>query len=68
MTSLPASRVVIVSNDAQLMRRALARDGAAVRTIVEQNNRRLYRIDGSERPAPARLMSHFGESGLIRLG
>jgi RNA polymerase sigma-70 factor, ECF subfamily len=26
------------------VRRALARDGTAVRTIVEQNNRRLYRI------------------------
>jgi len=38
------SRVAVVSDDAQLVRRALARDGAAVRTIIEQNNRRLYRI------------------------
>src|SRR5215472_8706047 len=44
MTTLPVSRVAVVSDDAQLVRRALARDGAAVRTIVEQNNRRLYRI------------------------
>ena len=44
MTTLPVSRVAVVSDDAQLVRRALARDGAAVRTIIEQNNRRLYRI------------------------
>jgi RNA polymerase sigma-70 factor (ECF subfamily) len=40
---MPASRAA-VSADAELVRRALARDGMAVRTIVEQNNRRLYRI------------------------
>src|SRR5215469_18742810 len=44
MTSRPVSRVAVVSDDAQLVRRALARDGAAVRTIIEQNNRRLYRV------------------------
>src|SRR5215475_12881648 len=44
MTSRPVSRVAVVSDDAQLVRRAHARDGTAVRTIVEQNNRRLYRI------------------------
>ena len=43
MTPMPASRAA-VSADAELVRRALARDGMAVRTIVEQNNRRLYRI------------------------
>lgn len=44
MTSVPASHVAVASNDAELVRRALARDRTAVRTIVEQNNRRLYRI------------------------
>src|SRR5215467_841963 len=43
MTPMPASRAA-VSADAELVRRALARDGMAVRTIVERNNRRLYRI------------------------
>jgi RNA polymerase sigma-70 factor, ECF subfamily len=43
MTPVPASRAV-VSSDAELVRRALARDASAVRTITEQNNRRLYRI------------------------
>ena len=32
------------SDDAELVRRALARDGAAFRTITERYNRRLYRI------------------------
>jgi RNA polymerase sigma-70 factor (ECF subfamily) len=32
------------SDDAELVRRALARDGAAFRTIMERYNRRLYRI------------------------
>src|SRR5262249_2383010 len=38
------SHGMVASTDAELVRRALARDSAAVRTIVEQNNRRLYRI------------------------
>jgi len=41
---MAASRVAVVPDDAELVRRALARDQAAVRTIIEQNNRRLYRI------------------------
>jgi RNA polymerase sigma-70 factor (ECF subfamily) len=32
------------SNDAELVRRALARDGEAFRTIMERHNRQLYRI------------------------
>jgi len=32
------------SDDAELVRRALARDGSAFRTIMERYNRRLYRI------------------------
>lgn len=32
------------SNDAELVRRALARDGEAFRTIMERHNRRLYHI------------------------
>jgi len=42
--SVPVSGIAAVSADVELVRRALARDGTAVRTIVEQNNRRLYRI------------------------
>ena len=34
----------IASDDAELVRRALARDGIAFRTIMERYNRRLYRI------------------------
>jgi len=48
MTSMPASRTD-VSADAELVRRALARDRMAVRTIAEQNNRRLYRIARDEK-------------------
>jgi RNA polymerase sigma-70 factor, ECF subfamily len=36
--------VAVASTDVELVRRALTRDATAVRTIVEQNNRRLYRI------------------------
>src|ERR1700704_2002314 len=34
----------IGSNDVELVRRALARDEAAVRAIIRANNRRLYRL------------------------
>src|SRR5215470_19008686 len=45
MTSLPAaSHDVAASSDLELVRRASGRDGAAIRTILERNNRRLYRI------------------------
>ena len=32
------------TGDAALVRRALARDGAAVRAIMQANNRKLYRL------------------------
>src|SRR5476651_734101 len=44
MRSAPAPRVAVPSDDAELVQRALARDDAAFRTIMERNNRRLYRI------------------------
>ena len=44
MKSAPAPRVVVPSDDAELVQRALARDDAAFRTIMERYNRRLYRI------------------------
>src|ERR1700709_39018 len=34
----------IATGDAELVRRARARDEAAIRTIMQSNNRRLYRI------------------------
>ncbi len=37
-------QVACLSGDADLVRRALARDGPAFRSIMERNNRRLYRI------------------------
>jgi RNA polymerase sigma-70 factor, ECF subfamily len=44
MKSAPAPRVVVSSDDAELVQRALARDDAAFRTIMDRYNRRLYRI------------------------
>ena len=44
MRSAPAPRVAVPSDDAELVQRALARDDAAFRTIMERYNRRLYRI------------------------
>lgn len=44
MRLMPSPRVASRSEDAELVRRALARDGAAFRTIMERNNRRLYRV------------------------
>ena len=44
MRSAPAPHVAGPSGDAELVRRALTRDGTAFRTIVERHNRRLYRI------------------------
>jgi RNA polymerase sigma-70 factor (ECF subfamily) len=44
MKPAPAPRIVVPSDDASLVRRALARDDTAFRTIMERNNRRLYRI------------------------
>ena len=44
MKSAPAPQAATDSEDAELVRRALARDGAAFRTIMERYNRRLYRI------------------------
>jgi RNA polymerase sigma-70 factor (ECF subfamily) len=44
MRSAPAPRVAVPSDDTELVRRALARDGTAFRIIVERHNRRLYRI------------------------
>ena len=44
MKSAPAPRVAVPSDDAELVRRALARDDTAFRTIMERHNRRLYRI------------------------
>ena len=40
----PQAATATASDDAELVRRALARDGAAFRTIMERYNRRLYRI------------------------
>ena len=44
MRSAPAPHVAIPAGDAELVRRALARDDVAFRTIMERHNRRLYRI------------------------
>src|SRR3981081_49809 len=44
MKSAPAAQAAIGADDAELVRRALARDGTAFRTIMERYNRRLYRI------------------------
>jgi RNA polymerase sigma-70 factor (ECF subfamily) len=44
MNSAPAPHVAVSSDDAELVRRAVARDDIAFRTIMERNNRRLYRI------------------------
>ena len=44
MTSAPAAQAATGADDAELVRRALARDGTAFRTIMERYNRRLYRI------------------------
>ena len=44
MKSAPAPRIAVTPDDAELVRRALARDDTAFRTIMERNNRRLYRI------------------------
>jgi len=40
----PVPHVAVPSDDAELVRRARARDSAAFRTIMERHNRRLYRI------------------------
>jgi RNA polymerase sigma-70 factor (ECF subfamily) len=44
MKSAPAPQAATGADDAELVRRALARDGSAFRTIMERYNRRLYRI------------------------
>ncbi len=44
MRSANAPHVAGPSGDAELVRRALTRDGTAFRTIMERHNRRLYRI------------------------
>jgi RNA polymerase sigma-70 factor, ECF subfamily len=44
MRSAPAPHVAGLSDDAELVRRALTRDDTAFRTIMERYNRRLYRI------------------------
>jgi len=44
MRSAPAPHVAVPSDDCELVRRALARDCTAFRTIMERHNRRLYRI------------------------
>jgi RNA polymerase sigma-70 factor (ECF subfamily) len=44
MRSTPTPHVGVPSDDAELVRRALARDDTAFRTIMERHNRRLYRI------------------------
>jgi RNA polymerase sigma-70 factor, ECF subfamily len=44
MRSAPTPHVAVPSDDAELVRRALARDDTAFRTIMERHNRRLYRI------------------------
>jgi RNA polymerase sigma-70 factor, ECF subfamily len=40
----PVPHAAVPSDDAELVRRARARDSAAFRTIMERHNRRLYRI------------------------
>jgi RNA polymerase sigma-70 factor (ECF subfamily) len=42
--SAPVPQAAAASEDTELVRRALARDGTAFRTIMERYNRRLYRI------------------------
>lgn len=44
MKSAPAPRPAVPTDDAELVRRALARDDTAFRIIMERNNRRLYRV------------------------
>jgi RNA polymerase sigma-70 factor (ECF subfamily) len=44
MKSAPGPHVAVPSRDAELLRRALARDDTAFRAIMERHNRRLYRI------------------------
>ena len=44
MRSAPAPHVAVPADEAELVRRALARDDMAFRTIMERHNRRLYRI------------------------
>ena len=44
MRSAPAPQVASPSDEAELVRRARARDDTAFRTIMERHNRRLYRI------------------------
>jgi len=44
MKSAPATQAATGADDLELVRRALARDGSAFRTIMERYNRRLYRI------------------------
>ncbi|MGH6867717.1 MAG: RNA polymerase sigma factor [Methylocella sp.] len=44
MRLAPAPHFAVPSDDAELVRRALARDDKAFRTIMERHNRRLYRI------------------------
>jgi len=44
MRSAPAPYVAVPADEAELVRRALARDDMAFRTIMERHNRRLYRI------------------------
>ena len=44
MKPAPAPRIAALSDDAELVRRALARDDTAFRIIMERHNRRLYRI------------------------
>jgi RNA polymerase sigma-70 factor (ECF subfamily) len=44
MRSASTKRVAGHSEDFELVRRALARDGTAFRTIIERHNRRLYRV------------------------
>ena len=44
MKSAPAPQAATGADDLELVRRALARDGSAFRTIMERYNRRLYRI------------------------
>src|SRR6202011_3205183 len=44
MKSAPGPHVAVPSRDAELIRRALARDDTAFRAIMERHNRRLYRI------------------------
>lgn len=44
MKPAPAPRIAVPSDDAEFVRRALARDDIAFRIIMERHNRRLYRI------------------------